>query len=86
MRKKLLWIVGIFAFLSIITWQRLEVMRRRYKMADYSKKLESVRLERDRNFLKKQEIKSSERMMRFGYEKKYKFPSASEVIVINNNE
>jgi len=82
MKINIVWIIGIFVFLGIIAWQRIEVTKRSYILAAYSSQMDNLKSQRDRNFLRCQELKSSERMMRFGYEKKYKFPSASEVITI----
>ncbi|MDI6756606.1 MAG: hypothetical protein QME32_01130 [Endomicrobiia bacterium] len=82
MKETLISISAIFVFLGLVVWQNVEVDRKRYILREYFARHDDLSAVNQRYFFRLKSIKSSEAMMRYASERKYRFASAADIIIV----
>lgn len=81
MKEKVIGLALVFLFLGVIVWQSVSVDRNRYILWEHSARRDKLSAINQKYFLRLKGIMSSEAMMRYASGKKYRFASASDIII-----
>ena len=82
MKAKIIGIALVFLFLGVIVWQSVSVDRNRYILREYSARMDELAAINQKYFLRLKGIMSSEAMMSYASQKKYRFVSAEDIITV----